>query len=231
MPTTGPYDALAARDAVLSRLVSIYGRPDPFISGDGGRTGSDDFAGMVLHIVAQQISWPAALTIFDRIAAAAGGRPTTAALARVGADGLRECGLPRARASSLLDLAARQDTGLIDVAGMRGLPDDQVIAVLTSVRGVGVWTAQMFLIHQLRRPDILPAADLGIRHGVQAAWHLTVMPSVRQVQDRGGAWAPYRTFAAALLSRTSCRSLREGSELTGCLAATPHPVAQGRPAK
>jgi DNA-3-methyladenine glycosylase II len=202
MPATGAYDALAASDLVLSRLAGIYGRPDPFISGDGGRTGSDDFVGMVLHIVAQQISWPAALTIFDRIAVAAGGRPTTATLAQVGVDGLRACGLSRARASSLLDLAARQDSGLIDVTGMRGLPDDEVTAALTSVRGVGAWTAQMFLIHQLHRPDVLPAGDLGIRHGVQVAWHLTVMPSVRQVQERGAVWAPHRTYAAALLWRS-----------------------------
>jgi DNA-3-methyladenine glycosylase II len=197
--TTAPYDALAASDAVLARLIHAHGRPDPFISGDGGRTASDDFAGIVLHIVAQQISWAAALTIFDRIVTAAGGRPTTAAMARLGVDGLRACGLSRARVGSLLDLATRQDSGLVDLAGMRGLPDDKVIAALTSVRGVGVWTAQMFLIHQLNRPDVLPAGDLGIRRAIQVAWHLTAIPSIGQVQGRGAAWAPYRTYAAALL--------------------------------
>jgi DNA-3-methyladenine glycosylase II len=200
--TTGPYDALAASDAVLARLVGAHGRPDPFMSGDDGRTASDDFAGMVLHIVAQQISWVAALTIFDRIAAAAGGRPTTAALGRLGVDGLRACGLSRARASSLLDLAARQDSGLVDLGGMRGLPDDKVISAVTSVRGVGVWTAQMFLIHQLNRSDVLPAGDLRIRRAVQVGWHLTAIPSIGQVQGRGAAWAPYRTYAAALLWRS-----------------------------
>jgi DNA-3-methyladenine glycosylase II len=200
--TTVPYDVLAASDGVLARLVGTYGRPDPFISGDDGRTASDDFAGMVLHIVAQQISWLAALTIYDRIATAAGGRPTTAGLARLGVDGLRACGLSRPRASSVLDLAARQDSGLVDLGGMRGLPDDKVIAALTSVRGVGVWTAQMFLIHQLNRPDVLPGGDLGIRRAVQVAWHLAAIPSVAQVQGRGVAWAPYRTYAAALLSRS-----------------------------
>jgi DNA-3-methyladenine glycosylase II len=157
---------------------------------------------MVLHIVAQQISWLTALTIFDRIATAAGGRPTTATLARLGAEGLHACGLSRARADSLLDLAGRQDSGLIDVTRMRGLPDDKVIATLTSVHGVGVWTAQMFLIHQLHRPDVLPAGDLGIRRAVQIAWRLAAMPSVRQVQDRGAAWTPHRTYAAALLWRS-----------------------------
>jgi DNA-3-methyladenine glycosylase II len=200
--TTAPYDALAGSDTVLGHLVGTHGRPDPFISGDDGRTASDDFAGMVLHIVAQQISWLTALTIYDRVAAAAGGRPTTVALARLGVDGLRACGLSRARASSLLDLAARQDRGLVDLAGMHGLPDDKVISALTSVQGVGVWTAQMFLIHQLHRPDVLPAGDLGIRRAVEAVWHLDAIPSIAQVRDRGIAWAPYRTYAAALLSRS-----------------------------
>jgi DNA-3-methyladenine glycosylase II len=202
MPTNDPYDALGASDPVLARLARIHGRPDPFLPGDGGRIGSDGFAGMVLHVVAQQISWRVALTIFDRIAGAAGGRPTPAALIRLGVEGLHACGLPRARAGSLLDLASRQDSGLIDVTRMRDLPDDKVIATLTSVRGVGVWTAQMFLIHQLHRTDVLPKADLGIRRAVQVAWHLPAPPSPRQVQDRGTPWTPHRTYAVALLWRS-----------------------------
>jgi DNA-3-methyladenine glycosylase II len=91
----------------------------------------------------------------------------------------------------VLDLARQQVDGLIDIAHMDGLPDDKIIAVFTAIRGVGLWTAQMFLIHQLHRPDVLPAADLGIRRAVQVAWRLPAMPAIGQVQDRG-VWAPYR---------------------------------------
>src|ERR1700749_3547349 len=89
------YDALAAKEPVLAQLIEVHGRPDPFAWNDGGRTGSDNFAAMVLHIVSQQISTAAAFTIFARIATATGGLPDQDGLLRLGADGLRACGLSR----------------------------------------------------------------------------------------------------------------------------------------
>jgi DNA-3-methyladenine glycosylase II len=196
------YDALAATDPVLARLIGVHGHPDPFAWNDGGRTGPDNFAAMVLHIVSQQISTAAAFTIFSRIAAAAGGLPDQDGLLRLGADGLRACGLSRAKASYLVDLAGRQASGLIDLRHMDDTPDDKAIAELTAVPGIGLWSAQMFLVFQLRRPDVLPAGDLGIRHAIEAAWKLHRVPAVSEVRDRGTAWAPHRTYATALLWRS-----------------------------
>jgi DNA-3-methyladenine glycosylase II len=152
-------------------------------------------------MVAQQIS-TAAFTIFDRIATAAGGLPTPGGLLRLGADALRACGLSKAKAGYLLDLATRQEGGLIDIEHMDRLCDDKIIPALTAVRGIGLWTAEMFLILQLHKPDVLPAGDLGIRRAIQVAWQLPGLPSVSQVRDRAIAWAPHRTHAAALLWRS-----------------------------
>lgn len=117
----------------------------------------------------------------------------------LGADGLRACGLSRAKASYLLDLADRQARGLIDIDHLEGLSDIEVMAELTAVHGVGPWTAEMYLILQLRRPDVLPAGDLGIRNAIQAAWDLPAMPSISQTRDRATAWVPFRSYAVRLL--------------------------------
>ena len=91
----------------------------------------------------------------------------------------------------------------MDTDRLAGASDDEVTAALTAARGVGPWTAQMFLIHQLRRPDVLPAGDLGIRHAVAAGWQWqeqgSALPSAAEVAQLGRGWRPYRTYAAALL--------------------------------
>jgi DNA-3-methyladenine glycosylase II len=208
MAPSEPYDALAGLDPVLARLIGLYGRPDPFNRSesfhwnDRGRAGSDNFAAMVLHIVGQQISTPAQFAVFDRVAEATGGRPTPDGLLRLGADGLRACGLSRAKAGYVLDLAGRQAAGVLDVNHLDGLSDEQILAALTAVHGIGLWSAEMFLILQLHRPDILPADDSGIRRAVRVAWELPAMPTVRQARDRAMAWVPYRTYASALLWRS-----------------------------
>jgi DNA-3-methyladenine glycosylase II len=154
------YRFLADRDPVLARLVEEYGHPDPFEWHDGGRTGSSNFAAMTLHIVGQQISAVVAFVVFDRIAAAAGGIPTPDGVIALGAERLRECGLSRAKTDYVLDLARRQVSGLIDIEDMADLDDTAAIAALTAVKGIGLWSAQTFLIHQLHRSDILPAGDV-----------------------------------------------------------------------
>jgi DNA-3-methyladenine glycosylase II len=196
------YRSLAEVDAVLARLVATYGRPDPFEWHDGGRSGSSNFAAMVLHITGQQISTKAAFAIFDRIAAAAGGTPTPDGILALSAERLRGLGLSWAKAAYLRDLAQRQASGLIDLEDMTGLDDDEAIAALTAVRGIGLWSAETFLINQLHRTDVLPAGDAGIRRAVRDAWELEAMPSVGEVRERASAWAPHRSYAAALLWRS-----------------------------
>ncbi|MEW2544704.1 hypothetical protein AB0910_02810 [Streptomyces sp. NPDC047002] len=188
-----------AGDPVLGGLVRRVGRPDPFDRAARGFPSSTPFEALALHIVGQQISVAAALTIFARVTGAAGGTLTPRRLLGLAEDTLRTCGLSRAKAAYLHDLARRQAEGVIDVEHMDGVDDATALADLTAIHGVGPWSAQMFLIHQLRRPDILPAGDIGIRRAVQAAWWLAEAPSPRDTARRALAWAPFRSYASALL--------------------------------
>jgi DNA-3-methyladenine glycosylase II len=198
----GAYQVLAAVEPALARLVGVYGQPDPFEWFDGGRTGSSLFAAMVLHITGQRISAAAAFTIFDRITAISGRIPSPDTLLTLGEHQLRTLGLSGAKARSLTELARRQADGCIDLENMDALDDDEVVSALTAVTGIGLWSAQAFLLRQLRRPDVLPAGDTGIRRAVAREWHLGRPPTPGQVRDRAVAWAPYRSYAAALLWRS-----------------------------
>ncbi|MFJ9539767.1 DNA-3-methyladenine glycosylase family protein [Streptomyces sp. NPDC101225] len=209
------YRHLAAADPVLKQLVGSVGRPDPFTWREHGYPTSSNFAAMALHIVGQQISTAAALTIFGRISAAMGGDLTPAGLLALPEDRLRACGLSRAKASSLQDLARRQAEGVIDLEHMDGTDDATALAALTAVRGIGLWSAQMFLVHQLKRPDILPAGDIGIRRAIQHAWQLDSVPGIEETRLRALPWAPYRTYAAALLWTALSSPARSGERPGG----------------
>jgi 3-methyladenine DNA glycosylase/8-oxoguanine DNA glycosylase len=187
---------------MFARLIALYKHPSPFDWHDGGRTGSSQFAAMLLHIVGQQISAVVAFRIYDRIAIACGGIPTATALLRIGPELLRDTGLSTMKASYVLALAEAQVNGAIDIEAMAEMDDAEVITTLTAIRGIGLWSAQTFLIHNLARPDVLPAADLGIRRAIAAQWQLTELPGPKAVTDRAAAWAPYRSYAAALLWRS-----------------------------
>lgn len=195
---TTAYRHLAA-DPVLDRLIDRVGRPDPFDWAACDFPSSTNFEAMALHIVGQQISIAAAMTIFARVTAAADGAVTPQGLLALAADDLRACGLSRAKAAYLHDLARRQSNGKIDLEHMDDVDDATALVDLTAVHGVGLWSAQMFLIHQLERPDILPAGDIGIRRAIQNAWHLNDVPGIEETRRRATAWTPYRTYAAALL--------------------------------
>jgi DNA-3-methyladenine glycosylase II len=225
------YEALARRDRVLAKVIAEYGHPAPFEWHDGGRTGSSQFAAMLLHIVSQQISAAAAFTIFDRIAVAAGGEvPAAERILSLGGVGLRACGLSNARVAYAMDLADAQVSGRVDLENLAYLDDVTVITVLTSIRGVGLWSAQMFLIHNLARPDVLPAGDPGVRRAIRNCWRLDRLPSAREVRARGEGWTPWRSYAAALL----WRSLRPADELSDpkarALAVLARRQADSRPA-
>jgi DNA-3-methyladenine glycosylase II len=196
------FAALGQADPVLAGLAESCGLPDPFFFPDGGRTTGSNFAAMTLHILGQQISTKVAFVLYDRLAAATGGTPTPDAVLRLSAGRLRELGTSRSKAEYLRSLAEHVATGELDIENMRELTDQQAVGALTHVKGVGVWTAEMFLIHQLHRADILPAGDLGIRKAVRNVYHLGETPTVDQVRQRGLAWAPYRTYATALLWRS-----------------------------
>ncbi len=196
------YAALVEADPGLRRLVDVEGMPDPFDFPDGGRTTGSNFAGMVLHIIAQQISTTVALILYDRLVQAAGGTPTPESVLALDVDQLRALGTSHSKATYLRALAEAVHSGSLPIDDLDSLSDQQAVDALTRVKGVGPWSAEMFLIHQLRRPDILPAGDLGIRVAVQHVDDLGAVPSIQRVRERGAVWAPYRTYAAALLWRS-----------------------------
>ena len=204
LPTTSPdvgamYDLLLPRDDVLAGIADVHGRPDPFTWAGGGPTGTSNFAALVLHVIGQQISTSVALLLFARLETAVGGRVDPAGVARLGAEGIRALGLSHAKSLAVAGLAELHLEGVLDTEELDGLDDEQVMTALTSARGIGPWTAQMFLIHQLRRPDVLPAGDLGIRQAVERAWALPALPTIDAVRELGERWSPQRTCAAALL--------------------------------
>jgi DNA-3-methyladenine glycosylase II len=201
-PAESAYAALAAADPVLAELIEEVGQPDPFEFTVGERVVGSNFAAMVLHILSQQISTRVAFVLYDRLVLAAGGTLTPEAVLRLGPDELRALGASRAKASYLHSLAEQVDSGALDIERMTELTDSRAVSALTAVRGIGPWSAEMFLILQLHRTDILPADDLGIRAAVRKAWALDTLPPGREVRQRGVRWAPYRTYATALLWRS-----------------------------
>ncbi len=196
---TGGYKALLPRDEVLRRIADRHGRPDPFNWPGTDPAAESRFAGLVLHIISQQISTPVALTIFGRIRAASGGPPSPQDVLGLGPERMRHYGLSAAKTTSILQLARGVDVGALDLQHLDDLDDDSVVTLLDRLPGIGRWTAEMFLIHQLHRPDVLPAADLAIRRGVQQSWRLPTAPTEDHIRQLGHQWSPWRTYAAALL--------------------------------
>lgn len=161
------------------------------------------FSTLARSIVSQQLSGRSAAAIWARLQRAAWPRRLTpGAVLALSADELRGCGLSAAKAASLRDLAARAVKGEIRFRRLSALPDDEVIARLTPVRGVGVWTAHMFLIFALRRPDVLPTADLGIRNAMARAYGLSGPPKPAEMERIAAPWQPWRSVACWYLWRS-----------------------------
>jgi DNA-3-methyladenine glycosylase II len=153
-------------------------------------------------IVYQQLSGKAAATIYSRIHALYGGRPPTPAeLAATPAARLRRAGLSRQKLTYLRDLARRAAAGRLALEALDALPDEAVIEALTAVRGIGVWTAQMFLMFRLGRLDVLPVLDLGIQKGMRHVYGLRRLPTPIQMERIAAAWRPYRSVACWYLWR------------------------------
>ena len=195
--TTDPMEALRAADPVMAGLIDRIAPID--LASWRARWSLDSFGSLARAIVGQQIATRAAAAIFGRLQALIGERDAPTAIAEASDTDLRAVGLSAAKAASLRDLAARTLDGRLDLGRMRDLTDDEAHAQLTAVRGIGSWTADMFLLGQLGRPDVLPAADLGIRRAVQAVFRLEQMPSEGEVRRLGEAWRPHRSLATAYL--------------------------------
>jgi DNA-3-methyladenine glycosylase II len=157
----------------------------------------DHFAALVRAITYQQLAGAAAAAIHGRLVAALDGVVEPEAFLRLSDETLRAVGLSAAKVASLRDLSAKalDGTVVLDPKGLHDESDDEVIARLTAVRGIGEWTAQMFLIFQLRRVDVWPTGDLGVRRGYGLAWGVPT-PTAKELGPLGDELRPYRSVAA-----------------------------------
>ena len=154
------------------------------------------FGALVRSITYQQLAGRAAAAIHGRFVAALTDGLTPDAVLALPEPAFRAAGLSGAKTASIRDLAARVADGTVPLAGIEALGDDEVVERLSLVRGIGRWTAEMFLIFQLRRPDVWPVDDLGVRKGYALAHGLSVPPKPRELLALGEPYRPYRTVAA-----------------------------------
>ena len=196
---------------MIDAAVAHLRRVDPVMAGVVHCVGECTFApraegthfdAVARAIVYQQLSGKAAGTIHGRWLALHGGRtPEPAVLLATPEEVLRGVGLSRQKIGYLRDLAARVEGGDVPLHALDTMGDDEIIAALTRVKGVGRWTAQMFLMFRLGRPDVLPDLDLGIQKGIQLAYGLPAMPAPKDVLWIGAPWAPWRTVGSWYLWR------------------------------
>lgn len=189
---------LARRDKVLGSVIRAWG-PCPL----GSRPRRDGFAALVRMVVYQQLSGKAAATIHRRALAAMGHTtcPPASVWLATPTDALRAAGLSTQKATYILDLCARVEAGTLPMRHLWRLRDEDVIAHLTQVKGVGVWTAQMYLMFQLQRPDVLPLGDLGIVNGFTKLYGGGEKRSLDHMTMHAEAWRPWRTVACWYLWR------------------------------
>jgi DNA-3-methyladenine glycosylase II len=182
---------LSEQDPVLRRLVAEAGPPRV------GPPTETHFGALVRAVTYQQLAGAAATAIHGRLIAALGGEVTPERLLSLPAETLRSAGLSANKAASLRDLATKvlDGTVVLDPVGLRTQSDAEVIDRLTTVRGIGPWTAQMFLIFQLRRLDVWPTADFGIRKGFGLAWGIPT-PTPKELEPLGDPYRPYRSVVA-----------------------------------
>ena len=185
--------AIAARDPAMATVIERAGPPTLTHS---RRTEAGLFAELAESIAYQQLAGAAAAAIWGRFRALVDGELTPEAVLALPEDAIRGAGMSGAKTAALKDLAAKVHDGTVPLADVRRLPDDELIARLSSVRGIGRWTSEMFLIFTLGRLDVWPVDDLGVRRGYQLTHGLEEMPKPKALQALGEPYRPYRTIAA-----------------------------------
>ncbi len=192
---------LRSVDHVMRGLIDAGGPIHPERDRRGSRP--DPYEALARAIVGQQLSTKAARSIWERFLEVLGGRfPPPAELLSVDSEAIRSAGLSRAKVAFIRDLAERIDDGRLDVGALGGLSDEDVIAALTEIKGVGPWTAEMFLIFHLGRPDVLSTGDLGIRRAAQLAYGLDDLPGPHDLERIAEPWRPHRTLGCLYLWRS-----------------------------
>ncbi|HVL47487.1 MAG TPA: DNA-3-methyladenine glycosylase 2 family protein [Candidatus Thermoplasmatota archaeon] len=157
------------------------------------------FEALATSIIHQQVSLAAGRVIVSRVAAAAGGNLAPAGVLAAGPDRLRAAGLSRPKTAYVLDLAERAHTGALDLDALASMDDAAVVDALTEVKGIGVWTAKMFLIFHLARPDVLAPEDLGLQIAVAKAYKVPRARAAAKMTKLAPAWSPYASLAALTL--------------------------------
>ena len=189
---------LARRDPILRTLMQKYG---PCRMARHQHT--DPFQALVHAIISQQLSTKAAATIAARFASLFGSTfPSPAQVAVMPDEALRGVGLSSQKLGYLRDLCSRIGSGSLPLDDLDGMSDDEVIAALTEVKGIGRWTAEMFLMFRLHRPDVLPVGDLGIVKAIQKNYRLRKVPTPARMTRIGEIWRPYRSIACWYLWRS-----------------------------
>jgi len=186
------YRHLRAIDPIVGRLIDEHGPYTP-------RPSTEPYAQLVRTILFQQLAAAAASTIQRRLYAMFGDEalaPTPAELLATDDDTFRSVGVSRQKASYLRDLAGHTLEGNLDFDHIDNYTDDEVIAHLTAVKGIGEWSSHMFLMFQLGRPDVLPVGDLGVQKGMEVSYNLTHTPKPAEATEIGAKWSPYRSVAS-----------------------------------
>jgi DNA-3-methyladenine glycosylase II len=189
---------------VLAGVIEAVGRSGSDLGDARAGRPADHYGALVRAIVGQQLSTKAARSIYLRLAERFGGRtPTPTEVLADEPEELRAAaGLSRAKVGYLRSLAEHVLSGELELERLDELPDEQVIAELVAVKGLGTWTAHMFLMFHLERPDVLPVGDLGIRRAIERAYGLAALPDATEMERIAEPWRPYRTLACRYLWRS-----------------------------
>ena len=192
---------LRRRDPVMRELIKRLG-PLDLEARRRGRP-ADAYGALLRSIVGQQLSTKAAATIYGRMIELWGGRtPTPRELLDTDPEVIRAAGMSRPKVAYLRDLAEHVLDGSLELDRLDELPDEEIAAELTAVKGLGEWTAHMFLIFHLQRPDVLPVGDLGVRNAARQVYGLDELPKAAELEELAEPWRPHRSLAALYLWRS-----------------------------
>jgi len=194
--------ALAASDPTMAALVERIGKIDlaTRLERRQEERPADAYGALLRAIVGQQLSTKAARTIYLRVLELFGGAtPSPEQLLDASEEDLRACGLSGRKTEYIRDLAAHVISGELELDRLEELSDEEAIEEIVAVRGLGQWTAEMFLLFHLQRPDVLSGGDLGIRKAIQVEYGLEEMPPPKQVLEIGEPWRPHRSLASLYL--------------------------------
>ncbi len=186
---------LMKKDRVMRKLIPSFG--DACLQSRG-----DPFVTLARSVVGQQISVAAAQTIWDRFAKLSRGKLTPAKVLKLKMDDMRACGLSARKIEYLVDLALHFDSGALSVSQWEAMDDEAIIAELVAIRGIGRWTAEMFLIFHLLRPNVLPLDDVGMLRGISLSYFSGESVSRSEAKEVASAWAPYCSVAVWYLWRS-----------------------------